>query len=172
MGYLARKLITGVGWLVVLPVLVGSIAPGFTSFRLDEPTSEQRRSEPEIGTSEGGEFTSMLMDTIIEEVRKTNSIIIIISRLGTGDTRRELHRRRLHNAVARLVDYQRAIPGKQAVTAMGERVDGKGKIEFYVSGRLVYSVLFKPNADFTVDCCGEDPKYYPWYKRPKKIGKA
>ncbi|MEK6286865.1 MAG: hypothetical protein AABO57_14090 [Acidobacteriota bacterium] len=122
-----------------------------------------------MGTSEDGEYTSYLVDAIIAEVRQSGSIVIVISSLGTGDTRPSLHKRRLHNAAARLVDYQSAIPRKQVVTAEGDRVKGKGKVEFYVNGRLVYVVLFKPNADFTMDCCdGADPSYYPWYKEPTK----
>lgn len=43
------------------------------------------------------------------------------------------------------------------------------RVEFYVSGRLVYVGLFKPNADFTMDCRNDYyPKYYPWYEGLKK----
>ena len=70
-------------------------------------------------------------------------------------------------AVARLVDYSRPIPREQVRTAIENRVKGKGTVEFYVGGRLVYTVFFKPNADFMVDCCEVEPNYYPWYKAPK-----
>lgn len=129
----------------------------------------EQRKQPAIGRGEDGEYNSLLMDAIINETRETGSLIIIISRLGTGDTRANLHRRRLHNAVTRLVEYATPMLRDKVVTAIGERVTGKGKVEFYVNGRLFYVALFKPNADFRMDCCDEVyPNYYPWYKEPKK----
>lgn len=154
---------------VALLALVITLGNSFTVLASNQSPPEQQVPKPAVGTSSGGEYTSFILDGIIAEVRQTGSIIITISSLGTGDTRPSLHKRRLHNAVARLVDYQNAIPRKQVVTAMGDQIKGSGKVEFYVGGRLEYIVLFKPNADFTMDCCDEEyPNYYPWYREPNK----
>ncbi len=126
------------------------------------------QSKPEAASADFGEFTSMKSEEIINEALKTGSVVIIISRLGKGDTRANLHRRRLHNARARLVDYSQRLAKEKVVTAIGDRVKGGGQVEYYVNGRLVYIVIFKPNQDFSVDCCDEDPLYYPWYKEGKR----
>jgi hypothetical protein len=131
--------------------------------------TKQSHAEPEAASADFGEYTSLKLNEIIREVHETGTIVIIISQLGAGDSRANLHHRRLHNAVARLVgDSPYRIPREKVVTAIGDRVKGKGRVEFYVNGRLVYIVIFKPNEDFRVDCCDEDPMYYPWYKEPKK----
>src|ERR1044071_5083208 len=65
----------------------------------------RRHLQSNEGRSEDGEGTSAHMDMIINECHKTGSKVHIVSRLGTRDARADLHKRRLHNAVARLVDY-------------------------------------------------------------------
>jgi hypothetical protein len=168
MNYPRVRLIIGIGCTALSLAQPCSAYNKTHSITSNQAQTKQARPEPEAASADFGEYTSLKLDEIIAEVLQTGSTVIIISRLGTGDTRANLHHRRLHNAVARLVDYKKAIPREQVVTALGNRVKGGGKVEFYVNGRLVYIVVFKPNADFRVDCCDEDPLYYPWRKEPAK----
>jgi hypothetical protein len=163
MNYSIRKRIFGRGCIALLIVCAyaGLIPPAFSQQESD------RYLQANEGRSEDGEGTSAMMDEIINQCRSTRNKVHIISRLGTRDTRANLHKRRLHNAVARLVDYSTPLLKEQVSTEIGERVEGKGTVEIYVGGRPVYTVYFTPNADFTVDCCEIEPNYYPWYKEPK-----
>jgi hypothetical protein len=162
-NYSAKKLTVGIGSVALLIACAGinriPIALG--------QTGSESHLQPDVGRAEGGEYNSLVLDVMLNECRETGNKVIIISHLGTRDTRADLHKRRLHNAVARLVDYSSPIPREQVRTAIENRVKGKGTVEFYVGGRLVYTVFFKPNADFMVDCCEVEPNYYPWYKAPK-----
>ena len=78
--------------------------------------------------------------------------VILIARLGNGESSRSLSRRRLQ--IVR--DYLPVNPGlnrqpisdENIVTAYGERVRGKGRIEAYVRGRLFMVFVFMRNKNF------------------------
>jgi hypothetical protein len=82
--------------------------------------------------------------------------LILIARLGNGENSRSLNQHRLHSARAYLTDYLAARSLGSIVTAEGERVNGYGRIEIYVKGRLYSALAVKPNADLSVGSC--EPK--------------
>jgi hypothetical protein len=89
-------------------------------------------------------------------------LIIMIARLGKGETRRGLNGRRLHNARAFLIEFGHRAP-QTIVTAEGERVNGYGRIELYVGGKLFHVLMTNPNDDLAVGACsfeGNDPCTY------------
>ena len=124
----------------------------------------QNGRNPFTTKGDAGDETSSILDMIISQARRSEGVVIIISRLGEGEISETLHRRRLHNAWVRLVCYSTPIPREKVVTAMGDRVKGLGQVEFYYQGRLVYIAKLFKEQDFSVDCCGQDSRYYPWYK--------
>lgn len=81
-------------------------------------------------------------------------LITFIARLGDGETRRELNRRRLHNVRTYLTSelYRKRDP-KTVVVAEGERVKGYGRIEIYIKGVLFDGLAVKRNADLLVGTC-------------------
>lgn len=88
-----------------------------------------------------------------------SGLVIIIARLGTGETRRELNNRRLHNARTFLIEFGQRDP-HTIVTAEGDRVDGYGRVEMYVGGKLFHVLMIKLNDDLAVGGCsfeGRDP---------------
>src|SRR5260370_14316520 len=95
-------------------------------------------------------------------------LIIIIARLGKRETRGGLNRRRLHNARTFLTEFgQRA--SQTIVTAEGEPVNGYGRIELYVGGKVFHVLMTNPNDDLAVCACsfeGDDPCTY---EREKKL---
>ena len=108
-------------------------------------------------------------------------LIIVIARKGTGEKRRDLNRRRLYNARAYLTDYLGLRAPETIVTAEGEPVNGYGRIELYVGGRLYYVLALRRNADLVVGSCEPEAlddarqkelrkKLYPWLhqKQPPK----
>lgn len=103
-----------------------------------------------------------------------DGLVIMIVRLGRREVSRELNRRRLHNARTFLTEFGHRNP-KTIVTAEGGRVDGYGRVELYVGGKLFYVLMVGPNGDLPVGACsfeGDDPctyelerKLYPCLER-------
>ena len=102
-----------------------------------------------------------------------DGLIILIARLGNGDNKPGLNEHRLHSARAYLTEYLRARSPKSIVIAEGERIEGYGRIEIYVGGKLYYVLAIKANADLSVGSCEpaelDDArqrelrkKLYPW----------
>ena len=133
------------------------------------PLQQGHTPEPLSGRDIGGEYTSKVLDDLIAGARQTGEPVFVVSRLGKADKTR-YNRRRLHNAVTRLVDYPVALPAEQVVSAIGQRTKGSGRVEFYLGGRLFYVVTFRANRDFIVDCCEreDDVLYYPRRRRAPK----
>jgi hypothetical protein len=92
-------------------------------------------------------------------------LIIAIARLGKGETSRALNRRRLYSVQAYLSE-RAGLPEESIVVGEGERTEGYGIVEFYVSGKLLNVLLAKRNEILCVECCGIDEKYY-LYRRNK-----
>ena len=83
-----------------------------------------------------------------EEAGKGQTVIII-ARLGTGETSRKL----VGNRLRQVADYvNRRIPMERIITAEGERVRGLGLLEFYVGGRLHSIFKVKRNRDLVAGC--------------------
>src|SRR5215204_657897 len=76
--------------------------------------------------------------------------LIVIARLGESDVKANLNKRRLHNIRAFLRREEPSL-----ILAEGERVEGFGRVEFYLDGRLIEILKAFPNADLGVaDCYG------------------
>ncbi len=111
------------------------------------------------------EMNSLYMDMLsntLSEHTKNDKVLIIIARLGKGETPRTINGRRLHNALQYLIDKTK-IAGEKIVLAEGSQLEnGFGRLEFYLNGKIVGSLLIRKNKDFCVDCCEtQDPNYYP-----------
>jgi hypothetical protein len=91
------------------------------------------------------------------------SLVIAVARLGTGETSRSWNRRRLYNLGTYWKEH--GMPAERLVLAEGEPVNGYGRIELYVTGKLFDMLLVRQNRDLCVICCGEDERYYPWRGR-------
>jgi len=108
-----------------------------------------------------------------------DGLIILIGRLGSGDNKPDLNQHRLHSARAYLTDYLGVRSSNTIVVAEGERVEGNGRIEIYVAGKLYYVFALKANADLSVGSCEpaelDDARQkelrktlYPWlYQAPR-----
>jgi hypothetical protein len=105
-----------------------------------------------------------------------DGLLIVIARRGINENKRNLNPRRLYNARAYLVDYVNVRAPEKIVTAEGEPVNGFGRIELYVGGKLFHVLGLRRNADLVVGSCEpealDDPKQralrmrlYPWRDR-------
>lgn len=88
-------------------------------------------------------------------------------------TRPEISWRRLYSARAYLADYLRVRSPQTIVTGEGDRVEGYGRLEIYVAGKLYQVLAIRANAELSVGSCEppeeDDPrqkelrkKLYPW----------
>jgi hypothetical protein len=112
---------------------------------------------------ENCEIHSLILDMMRNEVvwgSSKGGLVIAIARLGNGETSRELNRRRLYNLGVHWKDY--GLPAERLVRAEGERVNGFGRVELYVSGKLFDALLVKRGRDLCVDCCDDDERLYPY----------
>jgi hypothetical protein len=95
-------------------------------------------------------------------------VLIIIARLGDGENWTELNRRRLFNAKETIVPGFVGVESRRIITAVGERVKGFGRVEFYVGGQMVVEILVKRNKDLPADCYDDAiGKYYPLRDKTK-----
>lgn len=87
----------------------------------------------------------------IAQTAGSDETIIVIGRLGRGETSRELVRRRLRN-LEEFIYFTRGIPKDRVVKAEGEQVDGLGQVDVYIKGKLFMVFRLKRNRDFLTNC--------------------
>ena len=87
------------------------------------------------------DFQALLDFAIIDSKKLEGTYMIIITRLGTGETDKRLHRLR-HYYVEDYIQKRKV----QYVFAAGERVKGFGRFEVYVGGLLNMSIPIKKGA--------------------------
>lgn len=100
---------------------------------------------------------------VITQNAADDDLIIVIARLGDGDLRPNLNRRRLHNVSAYWTKFLNESGRRKPETiilAEGEKVKGYGQLEFYVGGKLIQVLKVKRNADLYVgECYPPDDSY-------------
>lgn len=87
------------------------------------------------------DFQALLDLAIIDSQNLEGTYMIIITRLGTGETDKRLHRLR-HYYVEDYIQERKV----RYVFAAGERVKGFGRFEVYVGGLLNMSIPIKKGA--------------------------
>lgn len=130
-----------------LTLIVFAVSPGRTI------AHNPQTSEPYVVGGDRGldgtnleETTSHYLDVIAKSAAGDQSIIMI-ARLGDGESSRGVIRRRL----SALRDYfvrTRGIAEGNVITAEGERVRGLGRVEIYVGGKLSVVFGMRRNRDF------------------------
>jgi hypothetical protein len=145
---------------LVISLLLGSLAIAAAQ----SPSTQTVKMETKPTNCE---FNIATLDAAHVQAGK-DGLVIAIARLGDSEQRQDLSRRRLHNVRTYLVEFGHRSP-ETIITAEGERVNGYGRVELYVGGKLFYVLMVRPNADFSVGSCsyeGEDPCTH---EREKKL---
>ncbi len=88
-------------------------------------------------------------DAIMRSKGLSDSSLIIIARLGDGEHSQQLNRARLKE-VQTYLEYH---PDLSVVVAGGDRAKGYGRLEFYVGGRLLYTLPIQKNARLRLFNC-------------------
>jgi len=103
-------------------------------------------SEPNLVNGDNNETTKAELDLLAQEAGG-NKLIIMIARLGSGESARKLNWRRLR-AVRDYLESVRAIDSGRIIQAAGERVRGRGRIEVYLDGKLYMVFVLSRNKNF------------------------
>lgn len=106
------------------------------------------------------------VNKLVSSEDNRGSVVIAIARLGNGEHAEEWNRRRLQNVLTVLTDNLR-LSKERVVLASGAPVRGYGRVEVYVSGKLVDTLLVNRAKDLCVDCCDIDERFYP-YRNKKR----
>lgn len=86
---------------------------------------------------------------LLAQTVKDDEFVILIARLGNGESARKINRRRLQ-VVRSYLDVTRTVPfpTQKVVTAEGEPSDAQGRIEVYLRGKLFMVFIFDTNKNF------------------------
>lgn len=157
-------------------LFVLGLALATCSISAQESTDRSAVRPPEVETKPTNCERHILILEGAHHAAGKDGLIILIARLGDGENRQDLNRRRLHNARTYLSEYLNLRAPETIVTAEGERVKGYGRIEIYVGGKLYYVLALKRDADLIVGSCEPEAlddarqkelrlKLYPWRDR-------
>jgi hypothetical protein len=120
------------------------------------------------GNNSSCEVNAASFDNLANFLRSTDERLFVVARLGKGETSRELNRRRLHNVHTYFKEGWPNIDAKRFLFAEGDRVEGEGRVEFYLGSKLMQISLVRRGGDICVDCCDyPDPRYYGMGKKDK-----
>jgi hypothetical protein len=113
------------------------------------------------GNASACEVNAASFDNLVNILRSTSERLFVVARLGAGENSRDLNRRRLYNVRTYFKQNWPDFDAKRFVFAEGDRVEGEGRIEFYIGSDLFQISLVKRGRDICVDCCDyPDPTYY------------
>lgn len=99
------------------------------------------------------EVSQRTLDTIHELAQSGK--IIIIARLGNGETSNSLANTRLKKAKQYLESAWKR-PSQTIIVAIGEKALGLGRLELYVNGVLIHEIFARKKKNIPTFCKGPD----------------
>ena len=126
--------------LAVITTLFALLGPAFAQ---TSPSSQPIQVNGDNNQDSKAQL-SLLGHTIVSD-----EVVVLIARLGIGETNRKLNRRRL-NVLRSYINVTRVtpIPRQNIVTAEGEDFHGPGRIEVYLRGKLFMIFTLGRNKNF------------------------
>jgi len=137
-------------------------------FSSESAHAQDSSPRPLFGVDEATacEDNAAKLDNLVVMARAGSERVFVIARLGKGETSRYLIHRRLYNAKTYI--HGRLKPDG-LVLAEGERVNGQGRIDFYLGSTFIMSALAARGKDLCVYCCEGIADYYGWGKRDSRV---
>jgi hypothetical protein len=116
-----------------------------------------------VDSSDSGEVASAAIDNFLVKAARSSERLFVIAHLGKGETDAEGNLDRLCEArdyiVPRLPQVRELVPSGEyrepppAVFAEGERVEGEGRLEFYLGSKLQLTRFIRQNRSANLNCC-------------------
>jgi hypothetical protein len=139
-------------FLLAILVLLGAAVYG------QQPQPSLPPAEVEIvpATARGCQRNTINVANLQALVQTTKEKAFVIAHLGTGETSRRLNPRRLNDVKTEfgLGDSPKIL------FAEGARVQGLGRIDFYLGSKLMSVTLLARNGDFCATCCDRKKLFY------------
>ena len=129
--------------VILRAVLVGCLAGGSQPL-IVQASAQNKPPRPSVCE----DALAMLENAALEAREDKESFIIVVARVGDGEKSRSLNLKRLRSAIP----YLESRAGNKIVAASGEKLRGYGRLELYVSGKLLYVIAFPKNR--LIDCSG------------------
>ncbi len=98
-----------------------------------------------------GELNSLYVDLVGSEAVQSKERVFVIFRAGDGEGPRTNGRR--FNVIRKFLQKGKGYESLNVVYALGEKVKGEGRIEFYIGSKLRLITLAKRGKMPTMDCC-------------------
>jgi hypothetical protein len=92
-------------------------------------------------------------------------VLIVILRQSIGEKSQKLLKERIANLEQYFRDRGSRLKPQQVLVAVGPSVEGYGRIEYYIFGRLSATIYIRKNGFVCHECCGPGDRYYPHRKR-------
>lgn len=111
------------------------------------------QEKPEIVERHSCEIGSLKVDILRSDAEKVKERIFVLFRAGIDETTKTNFRRLqiVKKALLEKVGWSSYIP--EIVFAIGEPINGKGRVEFYIGVKLSLVFLLKKNRNICVYCC-------------------
>ena len=106
---------------------------------------KQNLTEPVLGTTDNCEDAKARLDNV-RILSGNDGIIILVARLGRGETSRKTNRERLQ-AVWNYLHHGSAFSEQRIVKTEGDRVSAQGRVDIYGDGRLMLVLVSKRHGD-------------------------
>ena len=129
--------------------------------------SAQAQESSRSNSPDNCEGNSFRLDAVRNKWKESQllnekGVIILVARLGKGESDNQLNQRRLYTA-SKYLNIAKA----NIVTGQGEKTDELGIVEVYVDGVLVESLTIKNCEDLRVGICDNDLEDNKRYQLPK-----
>lgn len=107
-----------------------------------------------VDSSGSGEVASAALDNFSVEATRSGERLFVIARLGTGETDAGRNLERLCEARDYIVSrFPKTLESQSTVFAEGERVEGEGRLEFYLGSKLHLTRFIRRNTSANLNCC-------------------
>lgn len=103
------------------------------------------------------EVNGAFLDSLVQDARSGSERIFVIARLGDGESSRPLNRSRLEYSRF-YISINKGLKSDKVVFAEGDRVNGEGRLEFYLGSKLYLVSLAKRNRMVCLTCCDDRPE--------------
>lgn len=98
------------------------------------------------------QFNSAFLDGISQDVGH-DQMAVVVAHLGKDETNIRLNQRRLHNVLVFWTEFSPRLKPQDIKLVEGERVEGYGRLEFFVGNKLDGVLKIKHDADLFVGAC-------------------